>query len=197
METLRETVATFDEAAKLEGAIDALERAGFDRADLSVLGQRDLFPADPATEAAANPSRAADDAAAPRDAVASDVDMRQGRTLAASMAGVIAAFAATGATIVTGGGALAAIVGAAAAGGGATIVAHAVGRAIDDSHQSFLRDQAERGGILLWVRLSKPEQEQRAVAILERHGGREIHTHAFTPDSRRVAVPEAGTRPLA
>jgi len=186
METLNEVVGTFATAEKLESAIDALERAGWDRADLSVLAQRTILNDEPITPA---PAISADDAAAPRGAVVPEADVRQSRTLVASMAGVIAAFAATGATIVTGGGALAAIVGAAAAGGGASLLAHAAGRLVEDNHQDFLREQAERGGILLWVRLAKPEQEAEAKAILARHGATEVHSHAFPPD-RRMAVTE-------
>jgi len=186
METLHEVVGTFATPERLESAIDALERAGFDRADLSVLAQRSLINDEPITPA---PESAADDAAAPRGAVLPEVDMRQSRTLATSMAGVIAAFAATGAMIVTGGGALAAVVGAAAAGGGASLLAHGAGRLIEHSHEKFLREQAERGGILLWVRLARPEQEAGAKAVLARHGATEVHSHAFPPD-RRVAVSE-------
>ncbi len=186
METLQEIVGTFAAPEQLESAIDALERAGWDRADLSVLAQRSLLNDEPITPP---PSAAADDAAAPRGAVVAEADVRQSRTLVASMAGVIAAFAATGATIVTGGGALAAIVGAAAAGGGASLLAHAAGRLVEGNHEDFLREQAERGGILLWVRIAKPEQEAEARAILARHGATEIHAHAFPPHSR-VAVNE-------
>jgi hypothetical protein len=188
MESLNEVVGTFATPEKLESAIDALERAGWDRADLSVLAQRTLLNDEPITP---SPAISADDGAAPRGAVVPDVDMRQGRTLVASMAGVVAAFAAVGATIVTGGGALAALVGAGAAGGGASLLAHAAGRLVDDNHQDFLREQAERGGILLWVRLAKPEQEAEAKAILAKHGATEVHTHAFASDER-LATKRAG-----
>lgn len=192
METLQEIVGTFAAPERLESAIDALERAGWDRADLSVLAQRSLLNDEPITPP---PSAAADDAAAPRGAVVPEADMRQSRTLVASMAGVIAAFAATGATIVTGGGALAAIVGAAAAGGGASLLAHAAGRLVEDNHQDFLREQAERGGILLWVRIAKPEQEAEAKAILARHGATDVRAHAFPPHSRVAVRERAAAQP--
>lgn len=191
METLNEVVGSFSTSEQLESAIDALERAGWDRADLSVLAQRSMINDEPITPP---PSAAADDAAAPRGAVVPDVDLRQTRTLASGLAGVIAAFAATGATIVTGGGALAAVVGAAAAGGGASLLAHAAGRLVEGNHQDFLREQAERGGILLWVRLPNPAQEGEAKAILARHGATDIHSHAFAPDER-VATARTGARP--
>ncbi|MCC6468200.1 MAG: hypothetical protein IT563_07760 [Alphaproteobacteria bacterium] len=176
MEDLTEAVGTFDTTEQLEAAIDALERAGWDRADLSVLAQKDIVlpPAGPTMHDA---QQAADDASAPRSPIVPDVDIRQGRTLAASMAGVIAAFVATGATVVTGGGALAAVVGAAAAGGGATALVHALGRMIGDNHESFLHDQINQGGILLWVRLKKPGQEALAQDILRQHGAQNVHIH--------------------
>ncbi|MCC7049154.1 MAG: hypothetical protein IT562_20745 [Alphaproteobacteria bacterium] len=183
MEDLTEAVGTFDTSEQLEAAIDALERAGWDRADLSVLAQKDLV-LPPAGPTVADAAKAADDADASRSPVVPDVDIRQGRTLAASMAGVIAAFAATGATVVTGGGALAAVVGAAAAGGGATALVHALGRMIGENHDSFLQEQIDRGGILLWVRMRKPGQETRAQEILRQHGGQNVHIHDLSASNR-------------
>lgn len=180
MEKLREAVGTFETPEQLEAAIEALTTAGFDRADLSVLGQEQLFSAD-VPRAAADPERAADDPKAPRSAVLSEPDVRQGRTLASSMAGVIAAFLASGATIVTGGGALAAVVGAAAAGGGATVLVNTIGRWAGESHNEFLHEQAQRGGILLWVKLHNPDQEVAADDILRRSGARHVHIHEFRP----------------
>ncbi|MCK6454089.1 MAG: hypothetical protein L6R19_25010 [Alphaproteobacteria bacterium] len=181
METLREAVGAFDSPEQLEEAVNALTTSGWDRADLSMLGQEHLFSAELPREGR-DSERAADDPAAPRGAIVSDADVRQGRTLLSGMAGVIAAFLASGAMIVTGGGALAAVVGAAAAGGGATMLVHALGRMAGASHDQFLHEQAARGGILLWVKLHKPEQEFPAQDILRRCGAKHVHIHEFRPE---------------
>jgi hypothetical protein len=39
------------------------------------------------------------------------------------------------------------------------------------------RDQIDRGGLLLWVRLWNAEDEGRAIEILGRHSAREVHVH--------------------
>lgn len=115
--TIREVVGIFHDADALNETITELTSAGVDRAEMSVLARDGLLEGgvaedyDTARQAAADP-------AAPREAVIADTDIRQGRTLATSMASVIAAFAATGAVVLTGGAAAAAIAAAVAAAGG-------------------------------------------------------------------------------
>lgn len=169
-----EVVGLFRSADKLESAISALTSAGWDRSELSLLAQKSTFDAEPA---ASNTERAADDPGTPRAAVVSGTDMRQGRTLATSLVGIIAAFAATGATIATGGTALAAVIGAAAAGGGAAAAVEAIGQWAGGSRSDFLHEQVERGGILLWVMLRHPDREAAAREILLRHGAEDVHVH--------------------
>jgi hypothetical protein len=50
---------------------------------------------------------------------------------------------------------------------------------LGDHHASYLRDQIDRGGLLLWVRTRHTTDEQRAVDILKRHSGGEVHVHAL------------------
>jgi hypothetical protein len=152
-----------------------LASAGWDRADLSLLGQKSLLIPDPPAErdmhdAASTPTEGT-------SAVMSDTDVRQGRTLLSSLAGVVAAFAATGAVIATGGTALVALAGAAVAGGGAAAVANATGQWADKSRSAFMQEQLARGGIMLWVQIHSPEQENLAHEILGRHGAEIIDQH--------------------
>jgi hypothetical protein len=163
-----EIAALFHSSEALEAAINDLSSAGWDRSEMSLLAQKNVLAPEPPQEgtmqeAAAGPEEG-------KSAVVSDSDVRQGRTLATSLAGVIAAFAATGATILTGGTALAAIAGAAAAGGGAAAAVNAIGQWADKSRTQYLEDQVERGGIVLWLTLRNPEQEHLAHEILTRHG---------------------------
>jgi hypothetical protein len=119
----------------------------------------------------------ADDSAVGRHPPISDTDVRQGRTLMTSMAGLAAAFVASGATIMTGGSALVAVIGAAAAGGGAGALAEALGRRAGAHRNRFLQEQMERGGILLWVKVAPTKTERKAREILSRCGSTDIHIH--------------------
>ena len=156
----REIVGTFHNSEDLERAVSALGSAGWDRSEMSLLAQHGvLFP----EHVQANTRKLADDPDADRDAVISDPDIRQGRTLAASTIGLAAAFLASGATIMTGGAVLAAVIGAAAAGGGAAAIVEGVGRWANSKHARFLREQAKRGGILLWAKLDGRNRRKRRV----------------------------------
>jgi len=177
LDDLREIVAVFTSPEQLEGAINDLASSGWDRADMSLLAQEHVFSGDVST-LVRDTRRTADDPDAPRGSIVSDSDVRQGRTLATSLAGTIAAFLASGATILTGGGALAAIAGAAVAGGGAGLLVNAMGRKAKGSREEFLHEQVERGGIVLWVALRDGSREAVARDILTRRGATDIHVHA-------------------
>ena len=173
-EHVDEVVGLFRSADALESAISALTSAGWDRAELSLLAQKGAFEHEPVT---ADTVRAGDDPSTERAPVVSGTDVRQGRTLATSMAGVIAAFVASGATIATGGTALAAVIGAAALGGGAAAAVSALGQWAGHSRSDFLHEQIAHGGILLWVTLRTPDQEAIAHDILVQHGAEIVHSH--------------------
>lgn len=174
--SLRELVAVFMSADALEAAVNEFASNGWDRADMSLLAQEHVFSGE-ISELVRDTHRTADDPTAPRAPVVSDTDVQQGRTLATSLAGTVAALVASGATILTGGGALAAVAGAAVAGGGAGLLANAVGRKAGDTRQDFLREQVERGGIVLWVALRDPSREAQAREIFARHGATDVHAH--------------------
>jgi hypothetical protein len=169
---LREVVGTFASADALEEAVATLTNAGWDRAQLSLLAPR-------GTVAEHLPGRdtsaIADDPRAARQAVISDTDLRQERTLLAGMAGVIAAFVASGATILTGGATLAAIVGAAAAGGGAAAAVSAIG--LGAARERAIDQQIARGGVLLWVTARDDGEDQQAREILAQSGAAHVHAH--------------------
>jgi len=169
-------VGLFRSPDSLEAAISALTSAGWDRSELSLLGQKSTFDPKPPI-GGETAEQAADDPGTSRASVVSEPDIRQGRTLATSLAGVAAAFLAAGATVASGGTVLVAIIGAAAAGGGAAAAAEALGQWAGKSRADFLHEQIERGGIMLWVMLRSPDQEAKAREILMRHGAELIHAH--------------------
>ncbi len=173
---VREAVGAFRSPEALETAVSELASAGWDKSEMSLLAQESVLQ--PGVPAHGQDMRsAADEPEVVRSPVVEDEDIRQGRTLATSMAAVIAAFAASGITILTGGGALAAAAGAAAAGGGAAAAVNTIGRWVSGNRSEFLRDQVEQGGILLWVMVHDPEQERVATDILRRCGATDVHVH--------------------
>ena len=165
---LLEIVGAFQSSEALERAISDLSSAGWDRSELSILAQKGLLAPDPPTADQLRDAALGDREA--RSAVVSEPDVRQGRTLATGMAGVIGAFLVSGATVLTGGTVLAAAIGAAAAGGGAAAAVNAIGQWMDKSRGEFLHEQVEQGGIMLWVVMRRPEQETLARDILGRNG---------------------------
>ena len=178
---IREAVGVFHAQAALEGAISDLTRAGVDRAEMSILAQDDLVTGEP-TKIGASTRQEAEDPATPRGAIYGDTDIRQGRTLLTSMAGAIAALAAGGAVVLTGGAALAALAAAIGAGGGAGAIGALVGQHTGAVQQKFLAEQMARGGILLWVKIMRAEQEGPIRDILARHAATDVHVHEIRAD---------------
>src|SRR3546814_7021998 len=99
----REIVGMLPSPEALEAAVSAFTSSGWDRSELSILAPHSLFGDEPLP---ADSRQVAKNPEAGHQAMISDNDVRQGRTLATGMAGVIAAFVASGATILTGGTAL-------------------------------------------------------------------------------------------
>jgi len=178
--TIREAVAVFDDAEKLEAAVSALQSNGVDRSELSFLAHE--LPAGGVTSDAA---QAADDPAMPREPVVSDTDLRQGRVLGTGLAATIAAFAAAGFTVATGGVAAATIAAAVAAAGGVGAVSTLFGRRLADDQTSFLDAQLARGGVLLWVRTPNAGSEQTVLDVLRRHSAY-VYLHDLPAETARL-----------
>jgi hypothetical protein len=173
---MREAVAAFDDPEALKAAVSELQGNGFDRADISFLARDGLMTGH--VEAQYRDATAVeDDPAAPREAVVDETDIRQRRTLEVSMAATAAAFAAAGFTVMSGGTALVAAGAAAAAIGGVGGLGELIGKRWGSAQRTFLSEQLERGGILVWVRTRDGAAEMRACDILRRHAGHDVHVH--------------------
>ena len=159
---IREAVAVFDDAEKLESAVSELQSKGIDRSELSILAH-DW----PAARLPRDIQRAADDPATPREPVVTDTDLHQGRVLGTGLAATIAAFAAAGFTVATGGVGAATVIAVAAA-GGVGAASTLFGRKLADDQRSFLDAQLARGGVLLWVRTRNAASEQIVLDVLRR-----------------------------
>jgi hypothetical protein len=174
--TIREAVAVFDDAEKLESAVSELQSKGIDRSELSFLAHDESHGRLPGEI-----RQAADDPTTPREPVVSDTDLRQGRVLGTGLAATIAAFAAAGLTVATGGVAAATI---AVAAGGVGAASTLFGRKLADDQASFLDAQLARGGVLLWVRTRNSASEQTVLEVLRRHSA-----HAYLHDLPAEAAP--------
>jgi hypothetical protein len=180
----REIVGIFASPEALEKAVAALTSAGWDRAELSLLGPRHLIALDKLDnrERIPDPQQAADNPDAERTPVVAHDDVRQGRALAAGIAGTVGAFVAAGATILTGGSLLVALVGSAALGGGAAAVIEAFGNRAETKREKFFQTQLEHGGIVLWTMVDPPHDEAKARAIYEQFGAKDVHAHRIEGD---------------
>src|SRR5215470_19827504 len=178
--TIREAVAVFDNAEKLESAVSELQSHGVDRSELSFLARAALTGRAPG-----NLRQAAGEPTALREPVVSDTDLRQGRVLGTGLAATVAAFAAAGFTVATAGvGAAiaAAAVAASAAGAASTLL----GRKLAEDQASFLDAQLTRGGVLLSVRTRDAAKERTALDIL-RHYSLHVFLHDRPAESAALS----------
>ena len=100
-------------------------------------------------------------------------------------------------SVVASGGAVALAAAAAAAGGA---VAGGLGglvlsRYLEEKQAEELEALMISGGLVLWVRVRSPEQEQSAKEILRRHGGEAVRVHEITIAKRLDQFPLSQIRP--
>ncbi len=179
---IREAVGVFDEAPALEAAIDELESAGFDRAEISLLAGEGAV-----SEKLGHKYRKigelADDPKTPRTAFVSteSIGDAEGAVMGALL--YVSAVAAAGAVVASGGTLIPAIAAAAVAGGGGAAAGGIFARMIGKHHADYLQKQLDRGGLLLWVRTRNTDHEARASKILRRHSAHDVHVHDLPASS--------------
>ena len=172
----REAVAVFDSAVSFQEAIDELLSAGLDRADLSRLASEQAV-----TEMLGHRyekvGELEDEVAVPRTAYVStgSIGDAQGGLVGGPM--YVGATAAAGAVVASGGSLLAIIAAAAIAGGAGGLVGSILAKWVGDHHGQYLQEQLDHGGLLLWVRTVDARHEGRAVEVLSKHSGCEVHVH--------------------
>jgi hypothetical protein len=180
--TDREAVGIFSSPETLQEAIDELLSSGFHRAELSLLASEHAVEAkllrhyDKASELADNPT-------VPRAAYVST------EAIGGAEGGLIGGLTYVGATVAAGaivasGGTIAAvIIAAAVAGGTGGLIGSILAKWVGDHHAYYLQEQMDRGGLLLWVHTRDFALEERAVEILKKHSGKEVHTHALPAEA--------------
>jgi outer membrane lipoprotein SlyB len=192
---VREVAGVFRAREPLEAAVADLTLAGFDRNDIDLMAtsdaiERKLGGLYIAAEDLADVPRA------PRRAFVAREDVVIPTAGAASILSFVGA--AVGAfAVVASGGAVALAAAAAAIGGTATggVGALALSRFLEEKRAKELEALLATGGIILWVRVSSPEREDKAQEILRKHGGEAVRVHEIEIEKRLEDLPLGSIRP--
>ncbi|MFP4003732.1 MAG: hypothetical protein ACLFV8_08155 [Alphaproteobacteria bacterium] len=176
---IREAVGYFETAEALEAAADELESSGFDRAEISLLAAEHAVE-EKLGHKYRRVTEIEDEPDVARCCYVSreSIGAAEGSLIGAPL--YVAAGTAAGVIIATGGTMAAAIIGAALAGGAGGLIGGILARLVGDRHARHLQEQLAHGGLLLWVRTRDAEHERRAVEILKRHSGHDVHVHTIS-----------------
>ena len=180
--TIREAVCVFNRPEDLQDAIDELLSSGFHRAELSLLASEHAVE-EKLGHRYEKVNALADHPTVPRAAYVSTeaIGDAEGGLIGGLM--YVGAVAGAGA-IVASGGTLAAIIAATAVAGGAGgLVGSILAKWLGNHHAHRLQEQLDQGGLLLWVRTWTAEDERRAITVLRKHSGREVHVHALPSEA--------------
>ena len=180
--TIPEAVGVFHRNQDLQGAIDELLSSGFHRSELGLLASETAVR-EKLGDQLQSVSAMADDPAVPRSAYVSPeaIGDAQGGLIGALV--YVGAAAAAGATVASGGTLGAIITAVVLAGGTGGLLGSVLAKWLGDHHANYLQNQIDRGGLLLWVRTRHAADEQRAVEILKRHSGGEVHVHVLPAEA--------------
>jgi len=191
----REVAAIFHSHEAIEAAAEALLLAGFDRADLDRLADLDEVRERVGLIYVAH-EELADVPQAPRRPLVTREDVTLTLVLVvsvlASLAGVVVALivvALDGGTEAAVG---AALLSALVAGG---ISAFITVRGLRPMRSEALKPLMAARGLILWVRVRSPDDEQKAERILHQHGGRAIRVHEIEIEKRPEEIPLSSFRP--
>jgi hypothetical protein len=176
---IREVVAIFGNREALENAIEDLLSNGFDRSQLSLLASHDAVE-ETLGHAPGDVHAIAEDPEAPRSEPLERPDVGNLTGVAVGPPAAFAALAAAGLTAMTGGAFAGVAVAALAAGGGVGALGAFLAKRYTDEVEDDFEEQVARGGIVMWINLREPHQEERAREILARHSKEKVWTHKVT-----------------
>jgi hypothetical protein len=173
---VREVVGVFENVEKLQSAIDDLLLDGFDHSTISLLANEstvreklgeDRIPAE----------RLEDNPSAPRREYVSPEARNEAK--AALIGGLFYLGAAGGAfaTLASGGAFASALAAAAVAGGGGGLLGATLASLLGAREAAWTKEQLSHGGILLWARAWDMDREKKAIEIMQKNGGRDVHAH--------------------
>jgi len=165
--TTREVVGVFDSETALDEAVYALETRGFDRAAFSILASEDAV-ASKIGHRYREVKEIEDEPAAPRETFFSHVSRLEADYLPTPVLASMGALAFAGIGPIW-----TALV---AAGAGAALGVF-LSRLMHRHHATLIGEQLERGGLVLWVNVRSPGEEQAAMEVLRTYSAHDVHVH--------------------
>jgi hypothetical protein len=170
-----EAVALFHDVKSLQAAIDELLTSGFDQGCLSVLGNEKAIE-DKLGHSYGSTKDLEDNPNVPRatwvpdESIVAEAACIGTPAYLSAIIGSLMVFASGGTLL--GGVAIAAV-----AGGAGATVGTALAGIVGHEHAKHLNENLNRGGLLLWVRTRDVEAEKKALDVLRRHSGQDVHLH--------------------
>jgi hypothetical protein len=170
-----EAVALFHDVKSLQAAIDELLTSGFDQGCLSVLGNEKAIE-DKLGHSYGSTRDLEDNPNVPRatwvpdESIVAEAACIGTPAYLSAIIGSLMVFASGGTLL--GGVAIAAV-----AGGAGATVGTALAGIVGHEHAKHLNENLNRGGLLLWVRTRDVEAEKKALDVLRRHSGQDVHLH--------------------
>lgn len=174
---VREAVGLFETSEALQGAIDELLSSGFDRAEISLLGsehaiEKTLGHPFKRTELEDNP-------ATPRGVYISPDAIGTAEGSLISLLAYAGGVATAGVIAIAGAPLTMIVLGAGLVGGAGGLIGAGLAKLVGDRRAADINSHLQAGGLLLWVRTWRPDDERRAVGILTKHSGRDVHVHSL------------------
>lgn len=173
---VREVVAVFDDPDCLDGAVADLQSSGFNRADLSIAsGERALLAK--LGRSCSDVREIEDDPAVPRTVFVSKASLGDAEGVLIGVAVYVGAVVAAAIAAEAGAGMWGIILAVAITAAITGLIGAFLVMRLDRRYRADIREQVQRGGFVLWVNLHSPEQEQRALQVLESCNAKRIHVH--------------------
>ena len=171
---IHEAVAVFDDAVSLQDAMDDLQRAGFMLQELSVLADENTV-----REKVGHVYHSVDEAKldhyAPRDVFMPDEVRGSAEGSAFGVPVYVGAVIGTGIAAAAVG-TLPVVIASAVIGGiGGAGLGAIFARSIKKHHEDYVKNAMDKGGLLLWVNLRSPEQEEKARMILNKYSPHDVY----------------------
>lgn len=184
-ETLTEAVGVFHDTQSLQNAIDELLLNGFDHAELSVLASENVIKTK-LHGAYLSTTEFEDGPDVPRTPYLADESI--GDAKGAIIGASVYFPAVIGSLLVTssGGTLLGAVAIAMVAGSAGGAVGSVLAGLFGHRQAKILDEHLSHGGLLLWVRTHDKQHEQRALEILRRNFGDDIHLHELAASKHRL-----------
>jgi VIT1/CCC1 family predicted Fe2+/Mn2+ transporter len=187
---VREVAGVVRTPEVLEKVVDALELAGFDRADIDVMADVETIRKRFGTVFVPL-EEFADVRGAPRRALVPRDDISSGLSTAFGVLFSIGSAVATLGVVASGGGLAAALAAAAAAGTASGGLGALAARYLGKERAKLIETMIMEGGLVVWVRVRSEERERLAEAIMRDGGAEAVRVHEIALDKRLSELPLA------